>query len=55
MKYVVEIGSGVDIHINFHNDWFRHSKVHKGRYTNTQTAWRSHKHIFLILKSVKVV
>jgi hypothetical protein len=26
MKYAVGIGSG-DIHTNFHNDWFRHSKL----------------------------
>jgi hypothetical protein len=30
-----------DIRTKFHKNWFRHSKVNKGGYTNTQTAWRS--------------
>jgi hypothetical protein len=54
MKYAVEIGSDVDIHTKFHKDWFSHSKVHTGWYINTQTAWKSHKPTFLILKSLKV-
>jgi hypothetical protein len=46
MKYAVEMVSGV-IHTKFHKDWFRHSKAVEGGYTDTQTAWRSHKPTFL--------
>jgi hypothetical protein len=40
MKYAVEMGSGAMIYITkFHKDWFRHSKVDGGGYTDTQRAW----------------
>jgi hypothetical protein len=32
MDYAVEVGSGA----KFHEDWFRHSKVVRGRFTDTQ-------------------
>jgi hypothetical protein len=32
-----------DIHTKFHKDWFRHSKVFSGWFTDTQTTWWSHK------------
>jgi hypothetical protein len=35
MKYAVEMGSGAIIYMQFHSDWFRHSKVDMG---DTQTA-----------------
>jgi hypothetical protein len=28
-----------DIHTKFYQDWFSHSKVDKGGFTDTQTAW----------------
>jgi hypothetical protein len=30
MKYAIEMGSGVDTHTEFHEDWFRYSKVDRG-------------------------
>jgi hypothetical protein len=45
MKYFLEMGSGA----KFHKDWFRHSKVEEEE-TDTQTAWGSHKPIFIISK-----
>jgi hypothetical protein len=39
MKNAVEMGSGAMKYITkFHKDWFRHSKVGKLGYTDTQTA-----------------
>jgi hypothetical protein len=38
-----------DMHTKFHTDWFRHSKVDNGGFTDTQTAWRSHKPTFTFL------
>jgi hypothetical protein len=32
-----------NIHTEFHKDWFKHSKVNSGGYTDTQTAMWSHK------------
>jgi hypothetical protein len=32
-----------ELHTQFHKDWFRHLKVDSGRFTDTQTAWWSHK------------
>jgi hypothetical protein len=39
MKYGVDMGSGVMIyvHTKFHKDWFRHSEVDMGGYTDTHT------------------
>jgi hypothetical protein len=41
MKYGVGL-SCRDIRTKFHNDWFRHSRVDKGGYTDTQTGSRLH-------------
>jgi hypothetical protein len=44
--YEVRRGDGLrwhDIHTKFHKDWFRHSKVDMGEFTDTQTALGSHK------------
>jgi hypothetical protein len=49
MKYTMEMGSGVHyIHIKFDKDWFRHSKVNRGEFTNTntQTELKLHKPAF---------
>jgi hypothetical protein len=43
MKYAVEMGSDAMIYIPRFIDWFRHSKVNRGRFTDTQTAWTLHK------------
>jgi hypothetical protein len=44
MNYAVGLGSGAMIvHTKFHKDWFVHSKVNRGEFSDTQTAWRSHK------------
>jgi hypothetical protein len=43
-----------DIHIKFHKDWFRHSKVDGGIYTDTQTGCRLHMPIFLVLNIKRV-
>jgi hypothetical protein len=44
MRYAVEMGSVAMIYIpGFIKTWFRLSKVNKGGFTDTQTAWRSHK------------
>jgi hypothetical protein len=32
-----------DIHTKFHKDWFRHSKVYMGGYTDTEVAWWCHR------------
>jgi hypothetical protein len=47
MKYAVEMVSVavIYVHSKFHKDWFRHSKVHKGGNTDTETGLRSHKTI----------
>jgi hypothetical protein len=38
MKYAVEVGSGAMIYITkFHKDWFQHSKVDRGGYTDTDS------------------
>jgi hypothetical protein len=50
MNYAAEKGSGamIYIHNKCHKDWFRLSKVNGGRgFTDTQTAWRSHKPILI--------
>jgi hypothetical protein len=36
--YAVEMGSGAMIYIPSFIEWFRHSKVDIGGYTDTQTA-----------------
>jgi hypothetical protein len=38
MNCAVEMGSGsmIHIHTEFHTDWFRHSKVNKGGYTDNK-------------------
>jgi hypothetical protein len=37
MKYTVKMCSGAMIYINFHKDWFRHSKfVGRGDFIETQ-------------------
>jgi hypothetical protein len=36
MKYAVEMGSGVVIYTKFHKDWFRHSEVDRGGYTDSK-------------------
>jgi hypothetical protein len=43
-----------DIHTKFRKDWFKHWEVNSGRFTDTQTAWRSHKHTFIFFKIRKV-
>jgi hypothetical protein len=46
VKYAVEMGSGVKIYIpKFHKNRFSHSKANGGGggFTDTQTAWISHK------------
>jgi hypothetical protein len=37
------------IHTKFNKDWFVHSKVDGGGFTDIQTAWWSHKNIFIFL------
>jgi hypothetical protein len=41
-----------DIHIKFHEDWVRLSKVEwgGGGFTHTYITWRSHKPIFIFFK-----
>jgi hypothetical protein len=36
-----------DIHSEFQKDWFRHSKVNKGGYTDTRTGMKSHMFTFI--------
>jgi hypothetical protein len=36
-----------ELHIRFHKDWFRNSKIDTGEYTDTQTAWKSHNPILI--------
>jgi hypothetical protein len=43
-----------DIHTKFHKDWFRHLKANREEFTDTQTAWRSHKPTFIFFKRIKV-
>jgi hypothetical protein len=44
MKYVVETGPGGMIYIpKFKVACLRHSEFNRGRFSDTQTAWRSHK------------
>jgi hypothetical protein len=52
MKYAVEMGSGaiIYVHTKFRYDWFRHSKVNREGFTDTQTALRSHKPTFIFSK-----
>jgi hypothetical protein len=33
-----------DMHTRFHRNWFRRSKFGEGGLTDTQRAWRLHKH-----------
>jgi hypothetical protein len=33
------------MHTKFHTDWFRHARLDGRGFTDTQTAWRYHKHI----------
>jgi hypothetical protein len=52
MNYGVEMCSGAMIYSNkFHKDWFRHPKINREGFTDTQTAWRSHKPTFIFLKN----
>jgi hypothetical protein len=46
MEYAVRVGSGAIIHRKFYKDWFRHSKVNRGRgvaQTDIHIGRRSHK------------
>jgi hypothetical protein len=38
---------GHSVHTNFHNNWFRHTKI--DRHIGTKTAWWPHNHTFLSL------
>jgi hypothetical protein len=50
MKYAAEKGSSAMIYIyQVSKDWFRHSKVSKGVFTDTQ-IWRSHMPTFIFSK-----
>jgi hypothetical protein len=35
MKYAVEMGSSAMTHTKFHKDWFSHTKVERGGYTDS--------------------
>jgi hypothetical protein len=51
MTYAVEMGSGAKIYIDkFNKDWFGHSNVDSGEFTDTQTAWRPYKPNFIFSK-----
>jgi hypothetical protein len=51
MKHAVEMGSDARIygvHTKFHKYYFRNSNVNTEGFTDTQTAWSSHKRTFIL-------
>jgi hypothetical protein len=40
-----------NIHNKFHKDWFRHSKVNRRGFSDTQAAWKSHNPTFFFFQN----